>query len=71
MSTCLFVHCAEVLAIKIKNNKNIKRITINNTEYKLSQYADDTSVILDGSSTSLNETLKVLSSYAKYSGLIL
>ena len=71
MSICLFVFCAEVLAIKIKNNKNIKGITthINNTEYKLSQYADDTSVILDGSSTSLNETLNVLSSHAKYSGL--
>ena len=69
MSTCLFVLCAEVLAIKIRNNKNIKGITINNTEYKLTQYADDTSVILDGSSTSLNETLNVLSSYAKYSGL--
>ena len=69
MSTCLFVLCAEVLAIKIRNNKNIKGKTINNTEYKLSQYADDTSVILDGSSTSLNETLNVLSSYAKYSGL--
>ena len=70
MSTCLFVLCAEVLAIKIRNIKNIKGITINNnTKYKLSQHADDTSVILDGSSTSLNETLNVLSSYAKYSGL--
>ena len=66
MPTCLFVLCTEVLAIKIRQNKNIKGLTINNTENKLSQYADDTSVILDGLSISLNETLNVLFSYSKY-----
>ena len=46
--TYLFVLCADILAAKIRSNKNIKGITINNTETKLSQYADDTSVYLGG-----------------------
>jgi hypothetical protein len=49
----LFILCAEILAILIKQNKNIKGICINNTEYKISQYADDTSLALDGSPQSL------------------
>ena len=61
-----FILCAEILAIKIKNNKGIK---INNKEFSLTQCADDTSVILDGSVESLNETLNELENYAKYSGL--
>ena len=69
MSPYLFILCAEIFAIKIRNNKNIKGIKIDNTEYKISQYADDTSAFLDGSEQSLNETLTELSNYAKYSGL--
>ena len=69
LSPYIFILCAEVLAIKIRNNKNIKGIKIGNTEFKLSQYADDASVILDGSPTSLNETLDELYYYAQYSGL--
>ena len=45
VSTSIFVLCAEILALMIRSNKNIKGIF--NKEYKLSQYADDTSVILD------------------------
>ena len=69
LSPYLFILCAEILAIKIRNNKNIKGIKIDNIEYKLSQYADDTSAFLDGSQQSLNETLSELSHYAEYSGL--
>ena len=53
----------------IRNNITLKGIFINNKEYKLSQYADDTSVILDGSENSLRETLNVLHDFSIISGL--
>ena len=47
ISQYLFILCAEILAIKIKNNKKFKRIKSINKECILIQYADDTSLILD------------------------
>ena len=44
LSPYSFILSAEIVSIKIKNNKNIKGITIDNIEYKLSQFADDTSL---------------------------
>ena len=38
-------------------------------EHKLSQFADDTSLILDGSEKSLNQALLEIDWYAKLSGL--
>lgn len=38
-------------------------------EYKLSQYADDTSLIFDGSSTSMDGILQDLDYFANISGL--
>ena len=57
---CIFIICAAFLANKIRHNKNIKGINIKNSEHKISQYADDTSIFLDGSEKSLNELLKEL-----------
>ena len=45
----LVIICSEFLANKIRHNKNIKGIKIKNSEHKISKYADDTSVFLDGS----------------------
>lgn len=42
ISSYIFLLCAEVLAIKLKNNKGINGINIDNSEFLLSQYADDT-----------------------------
>ena len=53
----------------IRNNKDIKGIHINNKEFKLSQYADDTQLLLDGSEISLKEALRTLKQYYIMSGL--
>ena len=53
----------------IKNNKKIRGITVNDSEFKISQFADDTSIFLDGSDESLNNTLEELDKFAKISGL--
>ena len=53
----------------IRNNKKINGIITNDKEHKLSQYADDTSFILDGNSKSLNSTLDVMFEYLEFPGL--
>ena len=47
-----------MLALKIINNKKIKGITINKEEYLMSQYADDTLVILNGTEQSLQHCIE-------------
>ena len=47
ISPYIFILCAEILALKIKHNKKIKGIKINNNDFILTQFADDTTVILD------------------------
>ena len=42
---------------------------MNNKEYKISQYADDTQLLQDGSEERLRETLRILERYYKMSGL--
>jgi hypothetical protein len=71
LSSYIFILCAEILSLKIKENKKkkIKGITINGFEFKISQFADDTTLILDGSKQSLDETLYILTKYASLSGL--
>ena len=61
--------CAEILTRMFKSNKDIKGINIADTEYTLSQFADDTTVMLDGSEKSLNKSLKEFNKFAAASGL--
>ena len=61
--------CAKILAISIRKNTGIKGITVEETEIKISQYADDTTLILIGSRSSLSEALKTLDHFGKASGL--
>lgn len=69
ISPYLFILCAEVLAARIRNNENISGIKVENKEIKISQFADDTSLMLDGSSLSFTETMKELTQFANLSGL--
>lgn len=69
LSPYIFILCAEILGCMIRNSNNITGIKINDHEYRLSQYADDTSFILDGSACSLESTVDVLHQFANMSGL--
>lgn len=69
ISPYIFLLCAEVLGQMIRKNENIKGIIINDKEYKISQYADDTQILLDGSETSLKNTLNMLHTFYSMSGL--
>ena len=46
LSPYLFVISVEILAIAVRNYKNIKGIKINGSEVKLLQFADDTTALL-------------------------
>ena len=46
LSPYLFIAVVETLAIAIRQNKDIKGISIENEETKLLQYADDTTAVL-------------------------
>jgi len=59
----------EILGNAIRNNDQIKGIRVLGTEYKLSQYADDTTLILDGSDNLVHQSFSLSDSFAALSGL--
>ena len=64
----LFILCAQILTYLINQNDKIKGINIGN-EIKLCQFADDTTLILDGSDESLVASLNTIEIFGTYSGL--
>ena len=58
-----------MLAKEIRKNRNINGIPVNNKEIKLTQYADDTMLILDGSRESLFAFFQILDDFCEVSGL--
>jgi len=50
----IFIFCGKILAIKLGNNKNITCIKIDGKICLISKFADDNSLILDGSSKITN-----------------
>ena len=69
ISPYLFILCVELLSLAVKRNENIKGIKINNVEYCIFQYADDTNFTLDGSQRTLLELLKTIKEFEACSGL--
>ena len=53
IASYIFILYVEVLGYMIRKDKDVKGIEISNKEFKLSQYADDTQMLLDGSEPSL------------------
>ena len=64
-----FILCAEILAIRLRTNDNIHGIKIGDKEVLISQYADDTCLVLDGSRKSIESSLNELKLFADISGL--
>ena len=65
----IFIICAEILSLKIKSNENIRGICIGQNEIKLSQFTDDTTLVLDGTEESLSSALSDISKFGEISGL--
>ena len=71
ISPYLFIICVEIMGIMIRQNDRIKGISINNNEFKLTQYADDSELILEGDRQSFEESIQTIQLFGQYSGLIL
>ena len=53
----------------IKSDTSINGMKINNSEYLLSQYADDSSFILDGGDNWVRKSLNILEKFSECAGL--
>ena len=65
----LFIICAQVLCQMILTNKTINVIKSVSDEFKVYQFADDTTLFMDGSESSLQYTMNVLEVFGSLSGL--
>jgi endonuclease/exonuclease/phosphatase family metal-dependent hydrolase len=68
VSAMLFIMVVEILANAIRNNPRINGIKIGNNEWKIGQYADDTSLFLNDEQ-SLTLSLTLIDMFSKCSGL--
>ena len=65
----MFILSVEVLGKSIRANSRIQAVAVNDTEIKISQYADDTDLILNGEQESLSATLNTINNFRYLTGL--
>ena len=69
LSCLVWALCIEPMACKIRSHSGIRGVTVAQEEVKLSLYADDTTIVLDGSEQSLRNSLQLIYSFCNVSGL--
>ena len=69
ISPYLFILCAEVLACMVREDDRIRGIRISDTEFKISQFADDTTLLLEGDRESYEQLFKHLETFGNIAGL--
>ena len=68
-SPYIFLLCVEIMGLMLRENRDISGITLFGREYKVLQYADDTTILLDGSEKSPTSALSLVDQFSKFSGL--
>ena len=69
LSPYLLILALELLSAAIRNDPEITGVKINDSEFLLSQYADDSSLILDDNPKSLDQWLFMLNKFPECAGL--
>ena len=71
ISPYLFLLSVEILATMIRENENIVGISMNNTDLKISQFADDAQMFTNGDKKSFEVTIETINKFSTVSGLYL
>jgi hypothetical protein len=69
ISPYICIIAAEILGISIRRSDDVKGFKYKNAESKLSQYDDDTHIIIDGSENSIKTSINILNEFSKIGGL--
>ena len=69
LSPYVFVLCAEILSHVIRESRDIRGIMVHDEEFRVSQYADDTTLLVDEDLQSIVSIIRILKWFKTVSGL--